>query len=414
MSLNSFGQVSLDTLYYDKDLKGVNSMAFATYYRVIDKSEDDSFRKVYRDYYPSGALAEEGCYTYIDKYDDAKSRFDGECVTYSSSGNVLLRRSYNDGVLDGEYVKYSLDGDVLKHAYYKDGLLDGLYTEYSVDDDRCTQIEYSEGEPRYDYYYLSNSQGFFSKVRFSDNQPIYESPSRDEQKTEYVKGVAWPYYEKNGIFLSMSNSYVKDYGKYNEIQVVLQNNSMFPIEFDPQRVRVVMTDKKGAKTELKVLTSEEYMKKVRRRQNYNMFMNAYGENSAASRAGYSTSTTKTNYSGGSTSSATSSAYGSRGYASGSASGKSSYKGTSTSTTQSYDAGVAYQAKLIASERIAAYNNQLLEERAEKEDAYLKKTTLYPGESLTGYFNIARKKGETMSVGIDINGALYQFGWNYGK
>ncbi len=156
------------------------------------------------------------------------------------------------------------------------------------------------------------------------------------------------------------------------------------------------------------------MKKVSRRQNAMMFFNAFAESASAASAGYSSSTTTTNYSGGSSTYGTASAVGSGGYAFGSYSGTTSYGGTSRSTTVSYDGAAAYQAQLIASDRIADYDNALLSERAAKDEGYLKKTTVYPGETISGYIHVERKKGETMNINVDINGAIYTFNWNVGK
>ena len=105
------------------------------------------------------------------------------------------------------------------------------------------------------------------------------------------------------------------------------------------------------------------------------------------------------------------AYGSGGYAYGNYSGNSSYYGRSSSTTTSYNGAAAYQAQVIASNRIAAYDNALLSERAAKNEGYLKRTTIYPGETISGYINIERKKGVSMTINVDINGAIYTFPWN---
>ena len=52
VTASSFAQVaSMDTLYYDKDWKGVSSPHFATFYRVIEKNPTEGYRKMFRDYY---------------------------------------------------------------------------------------------------------------------------------------------------------------------------------------------------------------------------------------------------------------------------------------------------------------------------------------------------------------------------
>ena len=106
--------------------------------------------------------------------------------------------------------------------------------------------------------------------------------------------------------------------------------------------------------------------------------------------------------------------GSGGYAFGNYSGTSSYFGSSSSTTTTYDAAAAYQAQVIASERVASYSNSLLSDRAIKEEGYLKRTTIYPGETISGYINIERKKGKSMTIDINIGGAIYSFPWNISK
>ena len=347
MAIPAIGQSEIDTLYYDKDWKGVENKAFATYFRIIPTSTDSNFRKQFRDYYITGELQSEGGFITIDRYDDSKSIFDGQWTNYYKSGKVEQKGNRINGKQEGEYTKYKEDGLVSIHANFRNDKLHGIYTEFSEDGNLCIQVEYSNGEPLYDYYVVSNKDGFCSKMRLSDNQPIYETPSLNEKEVEYKDGEAWPYYNKN----------------------------------------------------------------VRRSQNWAMALNGLAEGLAAANAGYSSSTTNSSYSGYSSSYGSASAYGSGGYAYGNYSGNSSYYGRSSSTTTSYNGAAAYQAQVIASNRIAAYDNALLSERAAKNEGYLKRTTIYPGETISGYINIERKKGVSMTINVDINGAIYTFPWN---
>lgn len=123
------------------------------------------------------------------------------------------------------------------------------------------QIEYKNGEPIHDYYIISNQDGLCSKIRLSDKQPIYESPSLKEKKVEYKDGEAWPYYNKNGIMIGMTNNEIRDYGKYFQIPIIIANNSMHPIDFDPNNITAFLIDKKGNEQILKVYSAEEYMKR---------------------------------------------------------------------------------------------------------------------------------------------------------
>ena len=300
----------------------------------------------------------------------------------------------------------------------KNGKFNGILTQFNEQGDICTQIEMLDGEPQYDYYVLSNKDGYSSKIRRSDNTPIYESPKPDEKKVDYRDGAAWPYYTKNGIMVAMTNTQVKDYGKWFQISLIIANNSIAPIEFDPDKITSMLKKTNGQTVALEVWSSDRYMKKVRRTQNWNMALAGFAEGMAAAGAGYSTSTTHTNstYNGYSNSYGNTYAYGSRGYAYGNYSGYGSYHGSSstTSTTTTYDGAAAYQAQIIASNRMANYESSLLQERAIKQEGYLKKTTIYPGDAISGYVNIKRISGSTMTVYVNINGAIYEFPWNISK
>lgn len=403
-----------DTLFYDQNWKGVESKTFATFYRILSDSGDSNFGKRFRDYYITGELQSEGGFITIDKYDDANSIFDGEWTSYYKSGKVEEKGKRINGKQEGEYTKYNEDGLVLIHAYLKNDKLDGVYTKFSEEEDLCIQIEYKNGKPLYDYYVVSNKDGFCSKLRLSDDQPIYESPTLDEKQVEYKDGKAWSYYNKNGIMVSLTNNKVRDYGKYFQIPVIITNNSMYPIDFNPDNTTATLTDKKGIERVLKVYSAEEYMKKVKRIQNWDMALTGFSEGLAAANAGYSSSTTNTSYSDKTVSKGKASAYGSGGSAYGKYSGKTSSQGQSSSTTTSYDGAAAYQARIIADERVAAYENALLSERAAKDEGYLKRTTIYPGETISGYIHIERKKGVSMDVVIDVNGVKYSFPWDISK
>lgn len=403
----SFGQAEVDTLYYDKDWKGVESKAFAAYYRVMACSDDSCSRKQFRDYYITGELQSEGGYIRIDRSDDSESVFDGEWTDYYKSGKVEQKGTRVNGKQEGEYVRYDENGLVLLHTYFRNDELHGVCTRFT-EDGLCIQTEYADGKPVYDYCVVSNKDGLCSKVGLKDRQPVYETPSQDELQTEYKNGETWRYYDKNGIMIGITNNRVRDYGKYFRIQIVVANNSMFPVDFDSEKIKASLVDPKGNWRMLQVYSADEYMRKVRRQQNWAMALNSLAEGMAASNAGYSSSTTNSSYFGGSSNYGSISAYGSGGYVSGRYSGGSSYFGNSSSVTTSYDGAAAYQARIIASNRIAAYDNALLSERAAKDEGYLKRTTIYPGETITGYIHIERKKGTEIKIELNVNDVWYIF------
>ena len=407
--------VKLDTIYYSKDWKAVSSPAFATYYRVYDANDKSPSRKPFRDYFITGELQAEGSYLTMDKTDDSKTVFDGESTIYYKNGKVQYKVNRIKNVEEGESIAYYENGLVKSHAVMKNGKIDGIFTQFNEQGDMCTQVEMLNGEPRYDYYVLSNKDGFSSKIRISDNTPIYESPSISETKVDYRDGATWLYYTKNGLLVAMNNTQVKDYGKWFQITLIIANNSIAPIEFDPEKMTSTLQKKDGQTAALEVWSSDRYMKKVRKTQNWNMALTSIGEGLAAANAGYSSSTTQTNstYNGYSNYHGNAYAYGTGGSAYGSYNGYGSYHGnsSSTSTTVTYDGAAAYQAQVIASNRIANYENSLLQEREIKQEGYLKKTTIYPGNTISGYVNIKRMTGSKMIVSVDINGAKYEFLWN---
>ena len=419
VAILSYSQsVKLDTIYYDKDWKGVSSPVFATYYRVIEVKDNPTARGAVRDYFITGELQAEGGYISIDRDDDRKSVFDGEMTMYYKTGKIEAKKNCNRGIDEGEYTTYYENGLVNVHTFMKNGKENGIRTEFNEAGDMCMQMDMFNGEPRYDYYILSNKDGYSSKIRISDNTPIYESPSLSEKRTDYRDGAAWPYYTKNGIMVAMTNTLLKDYGKWFQISLIIANNSIAPIEFDPEKITSTLQKANGQEIALEVWSSDRYMRKVRRTQNWNMALVGISEGLAAAGAGYSTSTTHTNstYNGYSNSYGNAYAYGSGGYAYGSYNGYGSYHGNSstTSRTTTYDGAAAYQAQVIASNRMANYENSLLQERAIKQEGYLRKTTIYSGDAITGYVNIKRTSGASMTIIVDINGAKYVFPWNISK
>lgn len=409
---------SLDTLYYDKDWRLVSNKTFASFYRLLDLSDKSNSRKPFRDYYITGELQSEGGYITLDRTDDRKSIFDGEWTNYYKSGKIEQKGFRSNNVEQGEYTQYYENGLIKMHVTMVNGKENGILSMFNETGDMCTQIEMYEGKPKYDYCVVSNKDGYCSKIRLSDKTPIWESPDLNEIKTEYKDGTTWLYYIKNGIMLAMSNSQVKDYGKWYQVSLVIANHSIAPIDFNPNDITSTLMDKRGKEITLEVYSSDRYMRKVRRRQNLYMILNGIGEGLATAGAGYSTSTTQTNssFNGYSNTYGNASAYGSGGYGYGQYYGTGSYYGntSTTSTTVTYDAAAAYQAQVIASNRIANYENSLLEDRAIKQEGYLRRTTIYPGNVIQGYINIKQAKGKSMNVVVNIKEAQYNFPWNVNK
>jgi antitoxin component YwqK of YwqJK toxin-antitoxin module len=413
-----FAQERIDTIYYDKDWKGVSNRTFADFYRIAIYPENEYYKKQFRDYFISGELQAQGVFISIDKLDDSKSVFDGETITYFKNGKVHFKNHYSNGKRNGEHYEYSENGLVVRKANIVNNELSGLYTEF-LENGAFIQAEYINGKPKYDYYVMSNQNGQIIKIKYSDNKPLWESPSVSERQTQYKDGTTWLYYVKNGLTIAQTNTTIKDYGKWHKIDLIITNNSMLPIEFDPEKdITAYSVDKKEREKVLAVWSCDKYMKKVKKAQTWAAIGIGLAEGLATANAGYSTSTTNTNsyYSGTSNSYGSASAYGSGGYAYGSYYSNSLYSGTAntSSTTTTYDAAAAYQTRVLSQQRMANFADAQWNEQNAKQMGYLKKNTIYPGETIQGYVNIQRISGVFVYITININGAEYVYAWSYKK
>lgn len=421
----------VDTLYYDGDWKGVPHKAFAEYYRIALYPDNPSTKKMFRNFFMDGTLQGKGEFISIDAEDDSKSIFDGVIETYYKNGKTFSRRTLDKGILNGEFTQYFEDGLIHSTSTFKEGKIIGLYTEFN-EDGSYYQIEYdNNGEPANDYYVYANPDGQIIKLKLSDKTPYWESPAISERQKMYKDGVNWLYYVKNGVTVAETCTTVNDYGKWHKIDIIISNESLVPIEFDPNEcISAFSIDLSQKPSNLAVWSSEDYIKKVNRAQIWTAIAVGLGEGLATANAGYSTSTTTTTSTYGGTVSAygnsslygSASAYGSGGYAIGTYSGNSTYSGygaysgygTTTSTKRSYDAAAAYQARVLSQQRMADFSEAQWQEKHAKEVGYLKKNTIYPGETISGYVNIQRIDGAAMFNTIYINDAAYKFAWPFGK
>lgn len=396
----TLAQDRIDTLYYTKEWKYAPNKAFADFYRVAYYPADSLQTKQFRDYYISGELQSSGNFIKIDSLDDANTIFNGECINYFKNGKPEFARIYQQGILNGDFCIYKEDGLIKQTGKYSNGELSGLYTEF-LDNGAYIQVEYLNGKPIHNYYVVGDSNGNLTKFLISDNTPMWESPLISERKSDYKDGTPWQFYNKNGVIIALTNTIVKDYGKWHRIDVVISNNTINPIEFDPViNISASSTDIEGFTTDLQVWSSDEYLKKVNRSQTWAAVLMGVAEGMSTANAGYSTSTTNSYYSGNAY------AYGSGGYG--------NYSGTTTSYTRTYDARAAYQTRVLSQQRMADFSNAMAEEQEIKKLGYLKKNTIYPGETISGYVHIKRIKGETVQFIIKIEKAEYIFDWNFGK
>ena len=243
-----------------------------------------------------------------------------------------------------------------------------------------------------------------------DNEPSWNTPSVNERKTEYQDGVPYQYYVNNGLIVSLTNTKSKDYGKWFRVDIVIQNNTMETIDFDPtSSITAYSIDKNDKQTNLDVWAYERYMKKVHSAEVWNAVAVGLAGGLAAASAGYSTTTTTTNthYNGIRNNHSRAPVYRSGNYTT-----HSPVSVHTTRTTTSYDGAAAYQASVIAQNNMAALSDSQWNINNAIQMGYFKRNTIYPGQSVAGYVLIERKNGKIVNITITINGVNYEYEWNY--
>ncbi|MBQ7856545.1 MAG: membrane-binding protein [Alistipes sp.] len=391
-----------DTLYYDRNWRTTNDKTFADYYRIAKYPQDSLQERKYIDFYITGEIQSKGQFISIDNKDDKYSIFDGLCESYYKNGKTAEIKNFRKGVLDGEYKSFNEDGLINYAGWFINGKKHGIHTKF-INKDRYIQKEYSEGELTSDYYIMANSDGLMIKRKHIDDSIIWETPAINERQTKYIDGRAWQYYSKNGLTIALTSTNYRSYGKWHKLDIVITNNSLQSIRFDPSRnISAQSTDKKSITTYLDVWSCDRYIKKVNRVQLAFAILAGFSEGLASSNAGYSTSYTTSYYNGRTNN------YGYRGYPS------RNYTGSATHVSRTYNGYAAYQASVISQQRLTDFCNALNLEKENKRLEYIKENTIYPGETIAGYVLVKRINGENAKFVIDILGAKYSYDYFFGK
>lgn len=225
--------------------------------------------------------------------------------------------------------------------------------------------------------------GLFSNIFDvpAEYRPVVENTVEyAEVKAYYCDGERWQMASQNGIGMAVMQSVVRDYGKWYKVWLLVRNDSESEFDFDPAADIRATVDDGG---QLQVWSSEEYLRKVKRSQSWETAALAFSSGLAAGMAGYTT------YSG-----TVSGAYGSS-YVSGTA----------------YNAGAAVSAG-IQSQRMIAEQEMLNEMNIKtRKYEYLKRNTVFCGQSVAGYILIKYRAGSRLCVTADISGAHFRFIWD---
>lgn len=362
-------QDRVDTIYYNKNWKVITNKAFASYYRYALYPVNPAMAKEFKTYYIDGTLQSEGSFLELDKNDDANSKFTDTFVSYYKDGNVEEKKNFVDGKLNGEYSIYFNNGNINKHFLMSEGRRDGLSASFSEDGKICTLTPYVADQPD-GYYVVVDIDGNYSKYSLADKQPVLETPSPSEVVTEYKNGVAWPYYNKNGLIVGASNTMIADIGGYRQIGLFIVNKSMINLDLDPEQIEIYSV-KKDKRRDFEKITADVYNDKIMKYVRRTSMM-------PASRSGNVNTNLGAQFS------------------------------NSSNTVKDFQARICRMRKLDDSTHM---------KYADKEPTdlgYLERTTVHPGEVIYGYIYTDDRKGVDLFVKVKINGIDYLFEWDDSK
>ncbi len=373
-------QDRLDTIYYNRNWKVCRNKAFANYYRLALYPVDTTMSKEFRTYYMSGELQGEGTFVTLDKEDDAKSVFSGSIATYFKNGKPEELKTYKGGKLDNEYTSFYANGFVREHFFLNNGMKEGVMAAFTEDGRACTLTLYHDDAPD-GVYVVVDADGNYSKYSLTDKQPILETPSPDEMRTEYKNGVAWPYYNKNGLIVGVSNSLVdENIGGYREIGVQIVNKSMMNVDIDPSEIEIYDL-KNGKRKDFELVGVEEYDKKILK------FKKKVAKRMVKNKAVVQT--------------------------------ERENNVNANLGAQVFDAGTSntikdFQMRICKMRQLEAGNRMKYSEKMPEDLGYLERTTIHPGEVVSGYLYTSDRKAADLFVKVKIKGIAYEFEWKATK
>ncbi len=373
-------QDRVDTLYYNKSWKVTSNKAFANYYRLALYPADSTAAKEFRTYYMSGELQGEGGFVLLDEKDDARSQFVGTFTTYFKDGQVEQKKTYQAGLLSGEYTSYYNNGNVKEHFFMTEGKKMGVGASFTENGRVCTLTPYKNDIPE-GFYVVVDADGNYSKYSLTDHKPILETPSLDEILTEYKNGVAWPYYNKNGLIVGVSNSLVdENIGDYREIGVFIVNKSMVNVDIDPSQIEIY--DMKGGKRkDFELVGADEYDEKIMK------FKKKVAKRSVKNKAIVQT--------------------------------ERENNVNANLGAQVFDAGTSntlkdFQARVCRMQQLEEGNRMKYSDKMPEDLGYLERTTIHPGEVVSGYLYTSDRKAADLFVKVKVKGIDYLFEWKTSK
>ncbi|MGJ1410138.1 hypothetical protein ACR78Z_10710 [Sphingobacterium thalpophilum] len=360
------------TLFYDANSKGVESKKQCTFYREVSFGNENKPIGEIRDYWKNGKLQAiaEGA-LHVDKNDDTKSVWTGKVELFDKKGQK-----------------------VQEHNFSSLGMADGLSTSYDGKGQPQTVVEYENGAPAHNWY-IRYEKGNPVKISYLNHMPL-NALTEDksiyplaERKVVYDDGRAIQYYFDDGVSIAVQFTEENLYGKYFASYITIENGTNQEIVLNPDDFTVIGFKKARVK-KLDIIPYEKYMKKVKRKQGWSSFFNAFAESQAASQAGYSAFATVgaaavVDNTGGAV------AYGEQ-------------------VAAEYSGTVQYSADQQARHNVQQYNNAQYNIRSSITQGYLKINTVMSHSRVIGYVNVKKSNLDGMILNIPIGDKTYQFQW----
>lgn len=188
---------------------------------------------------------------------------------------------------------------------------------------------------------------------------------------------------RDSVIVGVScNTLKDDYGSYYQLNILIQNLKNSSFVFEPADVKANLVTKWDEHEEMTVYTAQALQKKIRNAQMWTSVLMGLSAGLNAASAGYTTSYVSSPYGG--------------------------------YTVQTYNAGNAAMANMLATNQMILMGKQMENDRKVRDEGYLKKNTIKPGEGVYGYMMIKKQKGKEMSAVLPVNGKEYTFTWSLAK
>jgi len=362
----AFAQEKL-TLYYDADGKGLDTKKKAVFYRLANFDDMNRPTGIVHDFYMNDKPLAEGQLANLDKFDHNKSRWKGSVTTYSDKGKLSGHWNYDEN-----------------------GFLDGTQTLLNADGRKEQELEYQHGNPAKDHYLFYDKKGNAIRYSYLTHLPMTLSTTDKDivpfsnRQTIFEDGQRMQFYSLDGVTVSVKLSTKKLYGNYYEAFITIENGSNPQFDFDPAGITASL-ESGGVAQEGEVLTYDDYMKKVKRRQGLATAFTALVETANVASSAYSSSTTTV-----------------------SAKTSSGRTATLKAKTTSYDGAAASAAAQQAGNDLNQMAGQQSAAKQTISEGYLKVNTIFPNSRIVGFVNIKHLDADHIYLNIPVNGKVYHF------